>query len=196
MFCGRWHARMQLMPPGEQTATGLTHRVVTAQGDAVHTVAGAGEQIGKAGREVAGRWHGRHATKTALALSRLFAAGEPLFPSGVLEKACATMMKNHAFSARMWCHRSAAVPGGRNMRTGRGMGFIESSWRCGPCCARGRAHSVRWAVRGRTDAPSVSSGGGTSRGRCICVHPWLTNSFASSTAGFRVMSAGGWLSPQ
>jgi hypothetical protein len=118
-------------------------------------------------------------------------------PSKILGSIRTTMMKSRAFSARIWRDRSAAVPGGRNVRIGRGMGFIESSWTCGPCCARGRAHSVRWAVRSRTDAPQrrkahrdrgpenlcalpasavspdVSCGCGASRVRSIGVHPWV-----------------------
>jgi len=78
----------ELVPPGQKTATGLAHEKVAVEDDTIDTIVTAIQQIGDIRRKFVRQAHGQKHTSTRKPCERLFAGGEPLFPSEVWEKAC------------------------------------------------------------------------------------------------------------
>ena len=83
----------ELVPPGQKTATGLAHEKVAVEDDTIDAIIAAIQQIGDIRREIVRQVHGQEYTFTRKPCERLFAEGEPLFPSEVWEKACSAIGK-------------------------------------------------------------------------------------------------------
>src|SRR5205823_881073 len=61
---GKWCIGKKLVPPDQQTAAGLAHRVVAAQRNPIRTVVSSVEQIGDVSGEIIRCWHSTENTKT------------------------------------------------------------------------------------------------------------------------------------
>jgi hypothetical protein len=83
----------ELIPPGQKTSAGLAHEKVAVEDDTIDAIIAAIQQIGDIRREIVRQVHGQEYTFTRKPCERLFAEGEPLFPSEVWEKACPAIVE-------------------------------------------------------------------------------------------------------